>query len=146
MNNRLIFGNNILGDSLMDVFEAFREFDRTPSNQRTYPPYNSYYDKTKQEIILELGLAGFTKNELSVEVDRRLKRLTISGEKTDDLSDEPDNRVFTHRSLAKRSFKIGYPISDELQVMDITFMDGILKIVMKEVLPEEMKPKLLEIK
>ena len=105
-----------------------------------YPPYNiKKIDDNKYQ--LEIALAGFSREDIDVEV--KDNTLTISGKASDDK--EKDNS-FVYKGIAQRAFKRHWTLIDYLKVVDAKFNDGILVVDMELNLPEEEKPKKIEIK
>jgi|TARA_R100001244_G_scaffold51440_1_gene44721 molecular chaperone IbpA len=105
-----------------------------------YPPYNiKKIDDNKYQ--LEIALAGFSREDIAVEV--KDNTLTISGKASDDK--EKDNS-FVYKGIAQRAFKRHWTLIDYLKVINAKFNDGILIVDMELNLPEEEKPKKIEIK
>ena len=105
-----------------------------------YPPYNiKKIDDNKYQ--LEIALAGFLREDIAVEV--KDNTLTISGKASDDK--EKDNS-FVYKGIAQRAFKRHWTLIDYLKVINAKFNDGILIVDMELNLPEEEKPKKIEIK
>ena len=105
-----------------------------------YPPYNiKKIDDNKYQ--LEIALAGFSREDIAVEV--KDNTLTISGKASDDK--EKDNS-FVYKGIAQRAFKRHWTLIDYLKVVVAKFNDGILIVDMELNLPEEEKPKKIEIK
>ena len=105
-----------------------------------YPPYNiKKIDDNKYQ--LEIALAGFSREDIAVEV--KDNTLTISGKASDDK--EKDNS-FVYKGIAQRAFKRQWTLIDYLKVINAKFNDGILIVDMELNLPEEEKPKKIEIK
>ena len=105
-----------------------------------YPPYNiKKIDDNKYQ--LEIALAGFSREDIAVEV--KDNTLTISGKASDDK--EKDNS-FVYKGIAQRAFKRQWTLIDYLKVINAEFNDGILIVDMELNLPEEEKPKKIEIK
>ena len=50
-----------------------------------------------------------------------------------------------YKGIAKRSFTRDFVLADTLNVEDVTFSEGILRIILKQIIPEEQKPKKIEI-
>ena len=104
-----------------------------------YPPYNiKKIDDNKYQ--LEIALAGFSREDIAVEV--KDNTLTISGKASDDK--EKDNS-FVYKGIAQRAFKRHWTLIDYLKVINAKFNDGILIVDMELNLPEEEKPKKIEI-
>ena len=135
---------------MMDIFnDPFligftREFDRLNSIHKTnsslsYPPYNVLkYDE--DSYALELAVAGFKKDEIDITV--KDNTLTITGEK---LSPEVDD-YFIHRGIGTRKFTRSFALGEFMEVNSAEMEDGILSIMIDRIIPEEKKPKAIEIK
>tara|TARA_R100001082_G_scaffold37249_2_gene19608 strand:- start:147 stop:554 length:408 start_codon:yes stop_codon:yes gene_type:complete len=120
-------------------FDNLFNFATTLENKDIgYPPYDLIKGKDDQ-YILNFALAGFTKDNLNVEVKE--KTLTISGSNNKNVDIE-----YMHKGIASRSFERKFVLADTLHVEDVTFNDGILQILIKQIIPEEQKPKQLKIK
>lgn len=104
-----------------------------------YPPYNivKYNDS---EYGIEVAVAGFSKEEIIVEVDQ--DQLTITGKK---LADS-DGKEFLHRGLAARDFEQTFTLAEYMNVTGAEVKDGMLKISIERIIPEALKPRQIEIK
>ena len=103
-----------------------------------YPPYN--IERTDENAYrVEIAVAGFRPEELSIEVKENL--LTVTGRKA--ANDEP--RRFLHRGLAERNFERRFQLADYVVVHDAQLADGLLSIALKRELPEALKPRRVEI-
>ena len=85
-----------------------------------------------------MAVAGFKKSELDIELEKNI--LTIKGE-----SDSSEKQQLVHQGIASRSFHRRFSVSDNVEVRGASLEDGILSIHMEEVVPEEEKPKKIEI-
>lgn len=104
-----------------------------------YPPHNILKDNDNR-IVLEIAVAGFNHEELEVLLDKNA--LVVTGEKKKCT----DSSVsYLHKGIGNRSFRKSFVLERYLVVDDITLNDGILKIVLERVVPEEEQPKILEI-
>lgn len=122
-------------DRVLDTFES-RFANQMSSN---YPPHN-IIKLDDYNYTIEMAVSGFTKSEISIEVHR--ETLTIKGTKstTDDQTIQ-----YLHRGLSSRDFIRTFTLADHIQVKSATIDNGILTIALELVIPEEMKPKLIEI-
>ena len=104
-----------------------------------YPPYNivKYNDS---EYGIEVAVAGFSKEEIIVEVDQ--DQLTITGKKSTDS----DGKEFLHRGLAARDFEQTFTLAEYMNVTGAEVKDGMLKISIERIIPEALKPRQIEIK
>jgi molecular chaperone IbpA len=136
-------GNNYT----VSVYDPFKLIDNmwntvtasTWTPQDTYPPYN-IREIDEDTRVLELALAGFTKNEVKVEMENRV--LTISGEKAK-TEEEPK---YIHKGIAARKFTKTVTLWEYWEVDSADYSDGILYIVLKREIPEEKKPRQIKIK
>ena len=104
-----------------------------------YPPYN--IERTDQNAYrVEIAVAGFKPEELSIEVKENL--LTVQGRKA--ANDEA--RRYLHRGLAERNFERRFQLADYVVVTDAALADGLLSISLVRELPEQLKPRRFEIK
>ena len=103
-----------------------------------YPPYNiARTDENAYRI--ELAVAGFRPEELSIEVKEN--RLAISGRKA--ANDEV--KTYLHRGLAERNFERRFQLADYVIVTDADLADGLLTVSLKRELPEALKPRRVQI-
>ena len=135
----------------LTVFDPFRNltvgfdgiFDQLSSLSRfeipNYPPYNIRRIED-DKYQLEMALAGFSKTDIDVEV--KYNTLTITG-KSSDGKLEGDGYVY--KGIAQRAFKRQWTLIDYLKVCNAKFKDGVLVVDMELNLPEEEKPKKIEI-
>jgi len=98
-----------------------------------YPPYN-LIAVTEDESRLELALAGFNEKEVSVYTERG--KLVIQGNKED-----KEDVTYYHRGLAQRSFTREWTISDDTEVCNVEFVDGLLSVTLKKIVPESHQKK-----
>jgi molecular chaperone IbpA len=127
------------------LFRSSIGFDRVPlllshAMQREdggYPPYN--IEKCGEDHYrITMAVAGFGKDD--VEVIAEQNRLTVRGR-----IKERDGRTYLHRGIATRSFQKQFDLADFVEVTGATMGDGLLVIDLKRALPEEFKPRKIEI-
>ena len=109
-----------------EYFDRLFKLHETTSN---YPPYN-LIQINNVESHLELALAGFKKGEVNVYTE--YGKLFVEGQKSDTESD----RTFIHKGMAQRSFKRTWTLSDDTEVREVKFEDGLLTIQLGKVVPE----------
>jgi molecular chaperone IbpA len=116
-------------------------FDRVPMvlshamqwEESRYPPYNIEKCGEDQYRIVT-AVAGFGKDVAEH------NRLTVRGQ-----IKERNGRTYLHRGIATRSFQRQFDLTDFVEVTGATMGDGLLVIDMKRELPEELKPRKIEI-
>lgn len=103
-----------------------------------YPPANVVkIDDVNYRI--DLAVAGFKKEEITVGVADGVIRIT--GEKEDNDLHE----TYIHQKIAYRDFEKEYTLNPEIVVLGAKMEDGILSIDLKHEIPEHKKPKVIEI-
>ena len=111
------------------------------SQEGGYPPYN--IETTGENAYrIEIAVAGFSPDELNIEVKENL--LTVSGRKTVN-DDAATQRTYLHRGLAERDFERRFQLADYVIVTDANLSNGLLSIALKRELPEALKPRRVEI-
>ena len=115
--------NSIGMDEYLDRIFNVHE---TTSN---YPPYN-LVQISNVESHLEIALAGFKKEEVHAYTE--YGKLFVEGQKSDTESD----RTFVHKGLAQRSFTRAWTLSDDTEVREVAFEDGLLVIRLGKIVPE----------
>lgn len=122
-------------DRLASLLEAAARSD-APTG---YPPYN-IETVGDNAYRIELAVAGFKPEELSVDVKESV--LTVTGRKTAN----DDAKRYLHRGLAARNFERRFQLADYVVVDDAAIGDGLLSISLRRELPESLKPRSIEIK
>jgi molecular chaperone IbpA len=102
-----------------------------------YPPFDIEHDGGDHYRIT-LAVAGFRQDEIDVIAKQNL--LVVSGKKADD-----EARMYVHRGIAARPFERRFALGDYVQVRSAEMKDGLLSIELVREIPEEMKPRKIEI-
>lgn len=125
--DRLSIGWSPLLDTLREVTAA----------KPSYPPY----DLIKVDDVsnlLTVAVAGFSKSEVTVTVQDSI--LIIKGEKMTAVPGE-----IIHKGIAERDFELKLAIAEYWEVTSASLEDGLLTITFNKFLPEEKKPKVIDI-
>ena len=120
------------------LFDRLFDMDTTRDSQG-YPPYNIRKVNDLQYVI-ELALAGFSKDDIEVEVTDGQLSIRSKEEKK-----EEESSYFVHKGIAKRSFSRTYTLSDDIIVKGADLKDGMLIVELEKVIPDEKKPRLIQI-
>jgi len=103
-----------------------------------YPPYN-VIKIDDDHFTIELALAGIPRESLDIEVDQN--QLTVSTEKA-----ETDEELeYLHKGISQRGFSRSFTLADHVIVQGADMVDGVLKISLERQLPEELKPRKIDI-
>lgn len=129
---------NLIGwDNLWDDL-VHREFPYTM--ETTFPKDNII--KKEDEVVIELALAGYNKENISIE--RNGNRLTVSARKDEKEQEEDVNYIRKH--IATRAFTKHYTVATEYKEIDAEFTNGILSIRLEREPEQEETKHLIEIK
>lgn len=127
--------------SYLDPFaQLSREFDKffgAPLQKTNYPPYN-VRKVNDDHFVMEFAVAGFSRGELDISVERSV--LTVKGEK---LGHEDE---YLYKGIATRKFVRSFSLPEYFEITEASAFDGILYIDLHRNMPEDMKPKRIEIK
>jgi molecular chaperone IbpA len=103
--------------------------------QNNYPPHN-VVKVDDDHYIIELALAGFKSEDLDIQLKDSV--ITVTGKKE-------DTREYTHKGISSREFTRTFTLGEHVQVTGATMIDGILSINLERVVPEDERPKKIEI-
>ena len=98
------------------------------STNTSYPPFN-IIQENNHESPLEIALAGFKKKEVKVYTEHG--KLIVEGKK-----EEKKENEYVHRGMAQRSFQRGWQLTDDVEIKEVSFEDGLLSIHLGKVVPE----------
>jgi molecular chaperone IbpA len=127
-------------DNLFNDFDRMLSFNSASINH--YPPYN-IRKLNDTDYIIELAVAGFGKKD--IEVKSVENTLTIKSiDKKQEVLDE-DERVL-HQGISKRSFTRSFTVADDVVVKGADLKDGLLSVKLERIIPDEKKPKIIDIK
>ena len=115
-----------------DAFEMLDTF----TSKSEYPPYN-IERVSEDEYVLEMAIAGFKKGDINISVEKNILKVQGASDKID--------ANYVHKGLATRKFQKAFHLAEHMEVGSAKSEDGILKINLVRNIPEEEKPKLIEI-
>lgn len=113
--------------------EWFNRLATSHYSEANYPVYN-LVKETSINYRLEIALAGFKKEEISVETADG--KLFVTGK-----VDKDDCVEYIHRGLSKRSFNRNWTLSDDVEITSVDFNEGLLVIKFQRIIPEHQKLK-----
>lgn len=121
-----------------NVFKKLNEISETLPKIPTYPPYNvRKVDENK--YVIEIAVAGFGQQDLEIEIQEGV--LTVKGQ----TNSEGDNENYLFKGIADRAFTRKFTLADTVEVKNADLINGLLKIWLERFIPEEKKPKKVEI-
>ena len=129
---------------LAQISRALVGFDQYFNNPRlqnsNYPPHNivKYSDSA---YAIEVAVAGFSKDEITVEVDQA--QLVVRGVQA---IAETDSKEYLHRGLASRDFEQSWTLAEYMEVKGAEVKDGMLIVQIERIVPDALQPRKIEIK
>lgn len=135
------FDTQALSRALIGFDRIFDDMERRFANQisSNYPPFN--IAKVGENLYdIAIAVTGFEKHEVEVTVEAN--ELTVRGERK--TEDQPDLE-YLHRGLALRDFERTFTLAEHMKVRKAEIKNGILLIQIEREIPEEMKPRVIDI-
>jgi len=137
--------------SMLSVLDAQLRGDGLvrPANLGIFPPYD--LSQVGEDVfVLELAVAGFRREDLSVVVEQRSLVVTGSrgtGVSDADVSTDPDGAgvTYLHRGLVSGSFRREFGLEEHLQVRSASLNDGVLRVELQRVVPEAARARVIDI-
>jgi molecular chaperone IbpA len=122
------------------VFDDMFRYVEHNTNSTGYPPYNITKDGDKFQI--EIALAGIAKEDLEITVAEGV--LTVEHNPEGEV--ESETFQWLHKGISQRKFKRNFTLSDDVVVNGSRMENGMLYIELERIVPEEKKPRTIEIK
>ena len=113
-------------DTLINSLDTF---------EGNYPPYDIVKDSDYNYRIV-MAVAGFTEDDITVEKKEQV--LTIEGQTTIEES-------YIYKGIASRKFKKVFPLAESADVVSASLKNGLLEVNIEVTIPEDKKPKLIDI-
>jgi molecular chaperone IbpA len=120
------FTTRVLG--FEPLFDRFQKLSESSQRSSSYPPYN--IKRVGNIFEIEIAVAGLSKNDILIELTNGI--------------DEDHNLVY--RGIAKRAFKQQFTLAEDVVVLGAELENGLLLINLEKIIPEEKKPKIIDIK
>jgi molecular chaperone IbpA len=119
-------------DHLFDMLENTRQGEADG-----FPPFDLEQDG-ENTYRIRLAVAGFTRN--NIEITAKSNLLIVTGQRP-----EEDERRYLYRGIAARSFERQFQLADYVIVTGARLSDGLLEIELQREIPDEVKPRRIEI-
>lgn len=118
--------------------DVFHRLEAMSGSNVNYPPYN-LIKHDSSNFSIEIALAGFKSTEIEVSTEQSILRVASKVEKRD------PERTYLHKGLSKRSFSRTWQLSEDVEVKNVNFQDGLLTINLERIIPEKHKRKFYEV-
>ena len=128
-----LFRSSVGFDRMLNALETASRIDTVDN----WPPYD--IAKTgEDDYRITMAVAGFSQDELAITQEQNM--LMVSGQKVGE-----DKSEYLHRGIAGRAFQRRFELADHVKVVNASLVNGLLTIDLKREIPEEMKPRRIEI-
>ena len=130
--------NSLFNDPFFIGFEALaNRLTSAHTNTTGFPPYN-VRKEDEDNFVIELAVAGYNKESLSItEHDGTLE---VKGERPEDAEE------YVHKGIAGRKFTRTFALGEYMEVTSAELKDGMLHVHVVRIIPEDKKPKVIDIK
>lgn len=128
-----LFRSSIGFDRMLNALEAASRVESIDN----WPPYD-IVKTDEDDYRITMAVAGFAQDELELTQERNM--LVVSGQKSGE-----DNGQYLHRGIAGRAFQRRFELADHVKVVGATLLNGLLTVDLKREIPEEMRPRRIEI-
>ncbi|RFB96936.1 molecular chaperone Hsp20 [Rhizobium leguminosarum bv. trifolii] len=129
-----LFRSSIGFDRMLRALEAA---SRAEASDR-WPPYD-IVKAGENDYRIVMAVAGFSQDELAMTQEQNM--LIVSGQKA-----SGDDLQYLHRGIGSGSFQRRFELADDVRVVSAGLVNGLLTIDLKREIPEEMKPRQIEIR
>ena len=124
------------------IFEEFdRMLDSTERYNSNYPPYN-ICKLNDNDYKIEVALAGYSRDDIEIEL--KDNTLTVRNKTKEKVVNDESNGVI-HKGISTRQFERSFTISEDIKVKNADLKNGLLSIDLERIVPEEKKPRLINI-
>lgn len=107
----------------------------------SYPPFNlKKVDDNK--YLIEMAVAGFTKQDIEITLEDN--KLIIKGNAASDA--DSDKAQYLHYGIANRAFTRRFTLADNVEIHNAELINGMLKLWLEHMIPEEKKPRKIDVK
>ena len=117
--------------------------DGIGKNLPGYPQYNIKKVEDNKYVI-EMAVAGFAKTDIEITMDNG--KLIIAGDVRDAKDNDNAQAYYFYKGIAERAFTLQFTLADSVEIKDAHLMNGILKVMLENMIPESNKPKKIDIK
>jgi len=120
------------------VFDQLGRYVDNNISSTGFPPYN-ITKEGEYNLVIEMALAGFSKNDIEVMVEDGTLSIRSKKEDTSESAGE------IYLGIAYRKFERKFTLADSVVVNGAKLENGMLTIDIERVVPEEKKPRLIEV-
>ncbi len=133
---------SLLGRNVFeDIFDSMLDFPQLMQKTTQGYPVADIYREENGNTVMEFALAGFRKEDLSIEIKPENKSITVSA-KSENITERERQRRVARRNFSKTY--VNYDSNLDLNATTAEFENGLLRLVVPQ--RPEAKPLRVEIK
>lgn len=121
-------------DQLFDRFDSM--LNARPTSANSFPFFN-LVKNSDTEYTLEVAVAGFSKENVDVEVLGRTLKITGTA--------DADERDYVYKGISTKSFEKTYKLANNVEVAGGELTDGVLHVHLSHTVPDEQKARKIEL-
>ena len=125
-------------------WEHINEIERNIDAGTSFPPYNIIRHDDENATV-EFAVAGYKKDDIEIVVHPHPQNYKVLEVTSDRESSGAEETVYEHRGIARRKFRSRLPLTEDWNVTGAYCEDGILYVNLHKIIPDEKKPKVIEI-
>ena len=133
------FTTRVLG--FEPLFDRLQRLSEASDRSSSYPPYN--IRKDDNHFAIEIAVAGLTKKDINIELSDGVLSVSYDGPSTEVVN---DNNEVVYQGIAQRAFKQQFTLSEDVVVQGAELVNGLLTVSLEKIVPDEKKPRMIEIK
>lgn len=132
-----LFRSSVGFDRLQFLLDAAAQ--KQGEAAQAYPPYN-ISSSEENRYLITMAVPGFDMRDL--EISLKEETLTISGR----VNEDDEGITFLHRGIPEGTFERKFDLAGHIKVIGANLDRGMLCVDLERIIPEEMKPRKIEIK
>ena len=125
-------------------WEHINEIERNIDAGTSFPPYN-IVRHDEENATVEFAVAGYKKDDIEIVVHPHPQNYKVLEVTSDREPSGEEDTVYEHRGIARRKFRSRLPLTEDWNVTGAYCEDGILYVNLHKIIPDEKKPKVIEI-
>ena len=112
---------------------------QTADRSDGYPPYN-IEKADDNHYRISIAVAGFSEDDLDITAKEDTLVVRSKAQEVE------DDGTYLYRGIAGRAFERKFQLADHIRVVGADLTNGLLHINLEREIPEELKPRSIEIK
>ena len=118
----------------------WNEIERLSTGTDVAFPKHNVVKHSETAFAIELALAGYDQKDLEVELKEGI--LVVRGKRNEEAE---NSKEYLHKGVSTINFTKTFRLSEHVVVDGADFVNGLLVIKLKVVIPEEKRPRLIPI-